>query len=137
MNVGNVLEYLDKGLDTLEQVITYRIQAISNSGRVSNSNLWKAEQKGAFYLPNAFTPNNKDEEKNNVFSVSLENYNSYFIEIFDRWGNRVFTSENPKETWDGKAGSIVCTPDVYFYSIKINSITNHKYLYRGTITLIK
>lgn len=89
------------------------------------------------FIPNAFTPNNKDEEKNNVFSVSLENYNSYFIEIFDRWGNRVFTSENPKETWDGKAGSIVCTPDVYFYSIKINSITNHKYLYRGTITLIK
>ncbi len=89
------------------------------------------------FIPDAFSPNNKDEEKNNVFSVSIENYNSYLIEIFDRWGNRVFTSDNPKDTWDGKAGNIICTPDVYFYSIKINSITNKKYLYRGTISLLK
>ncbi|MFM9943635.1 MAG: gliding motility-associated C-terminal domain-containing protein, partial [Bacteroidia bacterium] len=89
------------------------------------------------FIPNAFTPNNKDEEKNNVFSVSLENYNSYTLEIYDRWGHKLFYSEDPKETWDGKSGNIACTPDVYFYSIKIMSITNHLYLYRGTITLIK
>lgn len=89
------------------------------------------------FIPNAFSPNGKDEEKNNVYSISLDNYNNYSIEIFDRWGHKVFYSENPKETWDGKSGGTVCTPDVYFYSIKINSITNHSYLYRGTITLIK
>lgn len=89
------------------------------------------------FIPNAFSPNNKDEEKNNVFSVSLENYDSYSIEIFDRWGHKLFYSEDPKETWDGKSGGVSCTPDIYFYSIKINSITNHLYKYRGTITLIK
>lgn len=89
------------------------------------------------FIPNAFSPNGKDEEKNNVYSISLDNYDSYSIEIFDRWGHKIFYSENPKETWDGKSGGTLCTPDVYFYSIKINSITNHSYLYRGTITLIK
>lgn len=89
------------------------------------------------FIPNAFSPNGKDEEKNNIYSISLQNYNSYSVEIFDRWGHKVFYSEDPKETWDGKLGGVLCTPDVYFYSIKINSITNHSYLYKGTITLIK
>ena len=89
------------------------------------------------FIPNAFSPNNKDEERNNVFSISLDNYNSYSIEIYDRWGHKVFYSENPEETWDGKSGNVICTPDIYFYLIKINSITNNLYKYRGTITLIK
>ncbi len=89
------------------------------------------------FIPNAFSPNNKDEEKNNVFSVSLDNYNSYSIEIYDRWGHKLFYSDNPKETWDGKSGSTICTPDVYFYSVKINSISNNDYHYKGTILLLK
>ncbi len=89
------------------------------------------------FIPNAFSPNNKDEEKNNVFGVSLDNYNSYSIEIYDRWGHKLFYSENPKDTWDGKSGLTYCTPDTYFYSVKINSITNHKYHYKGTILLLK
>ncbi len=89
------------------------------------------------FIPNAFSPNGKDEEKNNMYSISLQNYNSYSIEIYDRWGHKVFYSDDPKDAWDGKLGGVLCTPGVYFYSIKINSITNHSYLYRGTITLIK
>ena len=89
------------------------------------------------FIPNAFSPNHKDEEKNNVFGVSLQNYVSYSLEIFDRWGHKLFASENPEETWDGTADGNLCTPDIYLYSINIVSITNQNYHYKGTIALIK
>jgi gliding motility-associated-like protein len=89
------------------------------------------------FIPNAFSPNHKDVEANNVFSVSVNNYTSFSMEIFDRWGHIVYKSKNASESWDGKSGEVVCTPDVYFYSIKVNSLTGHWYYYRGTISLIR
>ncbi len=89
------------------------------------------------YMPNAFSPNNKDEEKNNTFGISLDNYAHFSMEIFDRWGHKLYQSDNPRETWNGKSGEVVCTPDIYFYSIKLISVSGHSYLYRGTITLIR
>jgi len=89
------------------------------------------------FIPNAFTPNQKDVEANNVFSVSVNNYNSFSMVIFDRWGHIVYKSTNSSESWDGKSGEVLCTPDVYFYNIKVNSLTGHWYYYRGTISLIR
>jgi len=89
------------------------------------------------FIPNAFSPDGKNEEKNNVFGVSLDNYQTYSIEIFDRWGQKVYKSNNPAETWDGTSKDIKCTPDVYFYYIKVSSFTFKDYTYRGTITLIR
>lgn len=89
------------------------------------------------YIPNAFTPDNKGDERNNVYSVTVGNCQSFHIEIFDRWGHKVYMSNNSNEVWDGKCGETECTPDVYFYTIKAVSNTYHEYKYRGTITLIK
>ena len=61
---------------------------------------------GNIFVPNAFTPNN--DNINDLFGIS----NPFAIqdliafEIFDRWGNRVFFTEDPFEQWDGTyAGS--------------------------------
>lgn len=89
------------------------------------------------FIPNAFSPDGKNEEKNNVFGVSLDNYQTYSIEIFDRWGQKVYMSNDPAETWDGTSKDVKCTPDVYFYFIKVSSFTRKDYSYRGTITLIR
>ena len=89
------------------------------------------------FIPNAFSPDNKGEEKNNAFGVTIGQYTSYSIQIFDRWGHKLFTSKNPKENWDGKSGNVMCNPDVYFYYIKVTGVTGQLYQYKGTITLIR
>lgn len=89
------------------------------------------------FVPNAFSPDDKNEEKNNRFGIALDHYTWFNMEIFDRWGQKVYASNDPKEQWDGTSGGIKCTPDVYFYSIKVISQTHHEYHYRGTITLIR
>lgn len=135
VNVGNVLEYLDKGLDTLEQVITYRILAISNSGRVSNSNLWKAEQKGAFYLPNAFTPNG--DGLNDEFHAEGLFIKEFKIEIWNRFGEGVFAGTSFRQGWDGKVNGQVAPVDTYMYKVEATDKLGVTYKRTGTLQLLK
>jgi gliding motility-associated-like protein len=53
-----------------------------------------------FYVPNIFTPNN--DGKNDDFGV-LSNCipERYRLQIFSRWGERVFVSEEINKRWDG------------------------------------
>ncbi|MCB9252878.1 MAG: gliding motility-associated C-terminal domain-containing protein, partial [Flavobacteriales bacterium] len=89
------------------------------------------------FIPNAFSPDGKNEEKNNEFGVSINEYGSFQMEVFDRWGQKVFRTNDPDVKWDGTSNSVPCTPDIYFYSIEVYSITGRRYFYRGTITLIR
>jgi gliding motility-associated-like protein len=70
------------------------------------------------YLPKAFTPN--DDALNENFGIS----NPYVIqelesfEIFDRWGGRVFSTDNPLDTWDGTFRGQTLDTGVFLYKIK-------------------
>ena len=55
-----------------------------------------------FYIPNAFTPNQDGD--NDVFVPVLPHVRDYHLQIFSRWGEIVFDSDNPTSGWDG------CTP---------------------------
>ncbi|MCB0707144.1 MAG: gliding motility-associated C-terminal domain-containing protein [Saprospiraceae bacterium] len=69
------------------------------------------------FLPNAFTPN--DDGLNDLFGIdnpfALPDFTS--LEIFDRWGNRVFYTEDPFIRWDGYYRSTAVNPDIYIYKV--------------------
>ena len=73
------------------------------------------------FVPNAFTPNG--DGINEVFGVTGTGFSAedYQLEIFDRWGDRVFSSTDPSEIWTGnKSGSNYFVPDgVYTYSLTV------------------
>jgi hypothetical protein len=53
-----------------------------------------------FYIPNSFTPdlNNLNED----YGPSLGNCIEYFeFVIYDRWGELIFSTDNPQTRWDG------------------------------------
>lgn len=56
-------------------------------------------EKCYFYLPNAFTPNG--DQLNDIWKPEFEcDLEDYYLDIFDRLGNNVFTTFNPNEYWD-------------------------------------
>lgn len=60
-----------------------------------------AKGKVTFVVPNAFTPNG--DGHNDCFGV--KSWGSAVIEefsVFTRWGERVFTSGNPNQCWNGR-----------------------------------
>lgn len=80
-----------------------------------------------FEIPNVFTPNN---DNSNDFFVPIKQTNIIVKEmnIFNRWGNIIYTSEGPTFSWNGKTeGDVEVVPGVYFYELTfINALQEEK-----------
>ena len=77
-----------------------------------------------YWLPNIFTPNN---DGNNDLFVPLNPYRyveSIEINIYNRWGQIVFTATDPAINWDGthKDSKEPVSEGVYYYICKVNTI---------------
>jgi gliding motility-associated-like protein len=69
------------------------------------------------WFPSAFTPNG--DGKNDIFhSISYCQVLNYEIEIFNRRGNTVYTSNNPKQGWDGTQNGTPAEIGTYVYFVK-------------------
>jgi gliding motility-associated-like protein len=80
-----------------------------------------AEGKVTFVVPNAFTPNG--DGRNDCFGI--KSWGGAVIEefsIFNRWGERVFTSNNPSQCWDGRYKGQPMETGGYAYMIKAKTI---------------
>lgn len=70
-------------------------------------------------VPNVFTPNG--DEENDVFTLSGTNdpcFDVMKVEIFNRWGRKVFESEDPLFVWDGtNKNGVECAGGVYYVII--------------------
>jgi gliding motility-associated-like protein len=87
------------------------------------------------FIPNAFTPNN--DLQNDVFLVRSEILEEMNIKIFDRWGEKVFESNNINYGWDGRYKGELLQPTVYVYYFK-GKCQNQKFFEKkGNVTLIR
>jgi gliding motility-associated-like protein len=71
------------------------------------------------YVPNAFTPD--DNGNNDYFFPVILGYdtNGYEFQIFNRWGELIFSSTNPAEKWDGKEQGKDPPVDVYVWKLRL------------------
>jgi gliding motility-associated-like protein len=68
------------------------------------------------FIPNAFTPD--QDGKNDLFSAAGECvFQDFRLEIFNRWGQLVYTSNDVNGTWDGRYNGEVCPQGVYAVSL--------------------
>jgi gliding motility-associated-like protein len=83
------------------------------------------------FIPNVFTPNN--DGVTDYFKIEYNGEEAFHISIFDRWGNKVFTTYEVETSWDGRdPKGEVLSEGVYFYTLNIGDK-----LYTGTITLLR
>jgi gliding motility-associated-like protein len=87
------------------------------------------------YLPNAFTPN--DDGNNDIFEVRGIAVTGVKLWVYNRWGERVFSSEGATGGWDGYFGNILCPPDVYGYYLEVTCLDGQVYTKKGNVTLIR
>jgi gliding motility-associated-like protein len=93
----------------------------------------------ALYIPNSFTPDGNGV--NDMFQpVGIGiNEDDYKMEIFDRWGESIFTSNDFRKGWDGtvKGGSKIAPQGVYIYKVNVKDVLGGVHPYVGHVTLIK
>ena len=93
------------------------------------------EVKQMFYIPNIFSPNS--DGANDILYIRGENIKEASISIYNRWGEKVFESNDIAKGWDGNYKGKPCPADVYVYYANItfsNGITEQK---KGNVTLVR
>ncbi|MBO4645982.1 MAG: gliding motility-associated C-terminal domain-containing protein [Bacteroidales bacterium] len=86
------------------------------------------------FVPNAFTPNG--DGLNDVLYVRGEVISELKFEIFDRWGEKVFTTTDMTAGWDGKFRGELCEPGVYYYYLQVTCIGQKTFFKKGNVTLL-
>jgi gliding motility-associated-like protein len=89
------------------------------------------------YIPNSFTPNN--DGINDIWYPEINGWTEVETIVFDRWGQVVFTSENPNTPWVGEIrnGDYFAADGVYSYLIKAKFTSGEAREFNGFIVLIR
>ena len=89
----------------------------------------------ALDVPNAFTPNSNDiNSKIHVRGFGIAKMR--FI-IWNRWGQKVFETNNRLDGWDGRVKGALQPMDVYAYTLDVEFFDGTKTTRKGDITLIR
>ena len=129
---------LDNPNHTFTDTGTYLITFVSidQSGCTDTIfNFLKVEATFSFYIPSAFSANT--DNLNDLFSPKGNGIKNYEMNIFNRWGNIIYSTTNINSGWDGKINGNNVQEDSYLYKIFVTDYRNKKYEYTGRLVSIK
>lgn len=92
------------------------------------------DEEFLIYVPNAFTPDNNG--RNDAFKPVITGYaeGTFEMQIFNRWGNEVFTTKEVEKGWNGKD----VQEDVYVWKLMVTSKKDNRlYKLQGTVTIVR
>jgi gliding motility-associated-like protein len=88
-----------------------------------------------FWIPNTFTPNG--DRLNDVFMPKSIGLLKYEFRIFDKWGQKIFETEDAAKGWDGTYQGRDCQQDVYVWKITfVNEVSMKQEEHFGHVLLL-
>jgi gliding motility-associated-like protein len=119
----------------------YRIEAYEGGGNIygftdtSSSNEICLIQEPKVYVPSGFTPGGK----NGIFKPSFiyVDAKNYFFIVFNRWGQKVFETNNPEKGWDGTFDGTLAPEGTYVYNVRIFGTNGQEIEKNGSVTLLR
>ncbi len=122
----------------LENVIggVQDIKVIDANGCIkSDTVLMKYDKCCQVFVPTAFTPNG--DGLNDIVRVRhKDEFSLELFSIYNRFGERVFTTESISQGWDGSINGIIQELGTYFYFVK-GKCGSDDVIYKGSIVLMR
>jgi len=120
---------------TPEDSITYFVE-VNNTGCIFSDSVTVIVEKPQYKRPNAFTPNG--DGSNDTFGPVLKGDSLIHLEVWSRWGKKVFDSINEgKNTWDGTINGEDAPSDVYVYRVRVRLVNGEEKSDKGDVTLLR
>ena len=117
-------------------VTTYTVLITYNQGcTVSASVQITINGEPPIYVPNAFTPNG--DGINDVWYVYGTGIKDIKAMIFDRWGEKVFESDDQSQGWDGTFRGQIQPPGVFVYLVNVVYLDGTTDSKQGSLSLIR
>jgi gliding motility-associated-like protein len=121
----------------------YEVVLINKEGCEDRAVLLVRVDDPAVWAPNAFSPNHEDGN-NDFFTIFARDNNVQVIrslQVFDRWGNQVFYTENippnvPNLGWNGRFRGQPMNPAVFVWYAEVELLSGERILLKGDITIV-
>ncbi len=117
---------------------TYTAMLIVSSGTCLDT-MYKVivvEDALTLEIPNVFTPNS--DGTNDVFTIKSTGVKEISLQIFNRWGEKLYEFSGQNAAWDGKAASGAKAPEgTYFYFVKAKGFDDKEIEQHGTVNLFR
>ena len=134
--------YENNGYYNIILIAKYELCSDTSYRTISVTN----NSKGNIIIPNSFTPNthntnNGDFHQNNgindIFHPVILGAKNYKLDIFNRWGEHIFSTKNKSIGWNGYFKGKLCQTDVYIYKIHVVFLNGEEQKIVGQVALIR
>jgi gliding motility-associated-like protein len=124
--------------ENTENNIRYSVRVSNQAGCSDTASLSVKvfNTKPGVFVPTAFTPNN--DGLNEVLKPVIAGLqNVEYFAVFNRWGQRVFHSQNTGLGWDGTINGIPQPTGSFVWMFKAKDFTGNPYVAKGVVTLLR
>jgi gliding motility-associated-like protein len=91
--------------------------------------------EGLVFVPNTFSPN--ADGSNDILFVRSNFITDLYFAVYDRWGERVFETNDITKGWDGMFKGMKSDPGVFGYYLKYTCNNGEESFKKGNVTLIR
>jgi gliding motility-associated-like protein len=115
----------------------YRLQASGAAGCEASATVQvRNDCPPAVQVPSAFSPNG--DGRNERLRIRTGNLAQFELRIYNRWGQRVFFTTEPGQSWAGRANGTPLPEGVYPYQLRYRRTgAEQAQTQRGTVTLLR
>jgi gliding motility-associated-like protein len=141
LSPGNFAQYnwQDSTIDSIYKVRSpgvYWVEVTSNAGCKSSDTLQVIEDcLHDIVIPNAFSPNN--DGVNDIFIAEAISVKTFKMEIYNRWGEKIFLSNSINQGWKGNFKNHQCETGIYLWRIKYSVNGKDQKEKTGTVFLLE
>lgn len=122
-NISAIVQF-NCGVDTLQKSIE-----IINCNTIDNTAC-------ILSVPNVFSPN-QDNVNDYFLPLTSCPFEKYELLIYNRWGEKIFTTNNPSNSWNGEYKGVKCSVGVYGYILKYQYPNKPNQIKKGDITILR
>lgn len=128
----------------------YTIMLIANNDMCSDTSYKSIsvtnKNSGNIIIPNSFTPNTntpnngnhtQNDGINDIFFPVILGAKNYKLDIFNRWGEHLFSTKNQSIGWNGYYKNELCQTGVYIYKIHVVFLNGEEQKIVGQLTLVR
>jgi PKD repeat protein len=137
--------YTETGVYDISLIATRNSQPLCHDTLVLN-NVLRVDQTCKIVFPDAFIPSTSGStgggfDMNNpstsIFHPVYEGVENYVLEIYTRWGELIFRSEDINVGWDGYHKGRLAQMDVYVWKVTGQCFNGKSIIQQGNVTLYR
>jgi gliding motility-associated-like protein len=136
-SAGTSTTLLDDAQDLTTQIYIYVVKATAVQSGLPQavSNPVTVVKDPNLFHPTAFTPNG--DNLNDVFNVFGHYIVDFEMNIFNRWGELLYTTTDIQQGWDGQYKGNAMPEGTYTYIAKITDLAGRDFTKSGSVLLLR